>query len=224
MKNTIEFLRKLGKNNNREWFQKNKEIYEESHEEMIRFADRLIHEMNNHDDIETSSGKRSLFRIYRDVRFGTDKTPYKTNWAGWLKRATSELRGGYYYQVGTKGSFVMGGFFGPNPKDLVHIRKQIAQNPDHLRQITHSKQFVDFFGELRGTKLKTVPRGFNKEDPAIDLLRYKQYIVRHDFTNEEVLKKDFPVMVSDAFQQMRSFFDYMSDILTSDLNGRSILQ
>ena len=92
-----------------------------------------------------------------------------------------------------------------------------------LIHITHSNQFVDFFGGLRGTKLKTVPRGFYKEDPAIDLLRYKQYLVRHDFTNDEVLKKDFPVIVSDAFQQMRSFFDYMSDILTSDLNGRSIL-
>lgn len=102
-------------------------MYEQSNEEMIHFADSVIREMNKQDNIETSSAKASLYRIYRDVRFVKDKTPYKTNWSGRLIRATSHLRGGYYYQIGLKGTFVMGGFFGPNPKDLLHIRKQIAQ-------------------------------------------------------------------------------------------------
>jgi len=214
---------KLDKNNNRNWFLKNKKLYEQSHEEMLLFADKVIHEMSSLDNIETTSGKQSLFRIYRDVRFGKDKTPYKTNWAGWLKRATSDLRGGYYFQVGLKGSFVMGGFFGPNPKDLLHIRKQFAQDPDPLRLVIQSKQFRDFFGELRGSQLKTAPRGFDKQHTSIDLLRYKQLLVRHDFTKEEVFSKDFPVIVAHAFQQMRPFFDYMSYILTTDLNGRSLI-
>ena len=222
VKNTFEFLNKLTTNNNRVWFQENKEWYEKSYEEMIHFADELIHEMQHHDNIETFSGKKSLFRIYRDVRFGNDKTPYKTHWAGYLKRATAELRGGYYYQVGPAGSFVMGGFFGPNASDLLHIRKQIALEPDALRQIIDSKNFNNYFGELRGNKLKTAPRGFDKEHPAIDLLRYKQYIVRHDFSKEEVSSNDFHAIVSNAFTQMLPFFSYMSDILTTDLNGRSI--
>ncbi|MEP5613253.1 MAG: DUF2461 domain-containing protein [Cyclobacteriaceae bacterium] len=223
MKKTFEFLKILDKNNNREWFQSNKDQYTEAHEEMIEFADRLLVEMNKHDVIQTDSGKKSLYRIYRDVRFGKDKTPYKTNWAGYLRRATAERRGGYYYQVGPKGSFVMGGFFGPNPQDLLHIRRQLEQDADPLRNVINSKEFKGFFGELLGAQLKTAPKGFDKEHTNIDLLRYKQFMVRHDFTQKEVFSKDFHITVANAFVQMRPLFDYMSDILTSDLNGESLV-
>lgn len=223
MKKTFDFLKKLDKNNNREWFQKNKALYEESQGEMLQFADQVLAEMHKHDSIETASAKKSLYRIYRDVRFGKDKTPYKTNWAGNLKRATAEFRGGYYYQVGPYGSFVMGGFFGPSPQDLLHIRSQIAQDADPLRKVIGAKQFKRTFGELRGSQLKTAPKGFEKEHPDIDLLRYKQFMVRHDFTEKEVFDENFAVILTDAFQEMRPFFDYMSDILTSDLNGRSLI-
>lgn len=223
MKNTLIFLTALDKNNNRKWFQANKQMYEQSHEEMLKFTDKLINEMNAHDLIETNSAKRSLFRIYRDVRFGNDKTPYKTNWGGGLKRATAELRGGYYYQVGPKGSFVMGGFFGPNPQDLLHIRNHLAQDAEPLRQIIDSKRFMSFFGELRGSQLKTAPRGFDKQHPDVDLLRYKQFMLKHDFSEGEVLSKEFPRIVAHAFREMRPFFDNMSELLTTDLNGESLL-
>lgn len=223
MKRTLEFLRKLDKNNNRIWFQDNKVLYEKSYEEMLNFAERLLAEMSNHDFIETSSAKKSLFRIYRDVRFGNDKTPYKTNWGGGMRRAGAENRGGYYYQIGPKGSFVLGGFFGPNKEDLLHIRRQIAQDSDELRAILKSRKFRHFFGQLNGSQLKTAPRGFDKDHPSIDLLRYKQLTLRHDFTAKEVVSNDFPHIVSNAFQQMRPFFDYMSEILTTNLNGGSLL-
>lgn len=224
MKTTLEFLKKLDKNNNRSWFQENKELYEKSHQEMVVFAEKLIAEMNGHDFIEQVSGKKSLFHIYRDVRFGLDKTPYKTNWGGGLKRAGAERRGGYYYQVGPQGSFVMGGFFGPNKEDLLHIRKQIAVEADPLRDIINAKLFKNFFGTLKGSQLKTAPRSFDKDHPHIDLLRYKQFMLRHDFTIEQVYSRDFPIIVSHAFEQMRPFLDYMSDILTTDLNGQSLLR
>jgi uncharacterized protein (TIGR02453 family) len=223
MKNTFKFLTALDKNNNREWFQQNKVAYEQSLQEMIQFADDVIEGMNKEDYIDTQSGKRSLYRIYRDVRFGNDKTPYKTNWAGRLKRATPERRGGYYYQVGPFGSFVMGGFFGPNPKDLLHIRKQIEMDPKPFRDVIGSTEFRSFFGKLLGSRVKTAPRGFSIDDEAIDLLRYKQFMVRHDFSKKQVLSKDFPATVVHAFSQMRPFFDYMSEILTTDLNGRPFL-
>ena len=197
-------------------------MYEKSHEEMINFVESLLDEMNKHDLIEPSSGKKSLFRIYRDVRFGKDKTPYKINWGGGMRRAGAERRGGYYYQVGPKGSFVMGGFFGPNKDDLLHIRKQIAQDADSLRNIIKSKGFKDFFGVLNGSQLKTTPRGFDQDHPDIDLLRYKQFTLRHDFKPDEVNRNDFSAIVSDAFGQMRPFLDCMSEILTTDLNGRSL--
>ena len=130
MQTTLSFLTKLSNNNNREWFHANKSAYQASHEEMISFADQLLKEMNKHDVIETSTGKKSLNRIYRDVRFKKDKTPYKTHWGGGLYRAGAERRGSYYYHIGLEGSFVMGGFFGPNSQDLLHIRNQLAQYAD----------------------------------------------------------------------------------------------
>lgn len=223
MKRVFKFLEDLDKHNNREWFQKHKDRYLEAYEDMIGFAESLIDEMNTHDVLVPVSGKKSLYRIYRDVRFGKDKTPYRTDWAGFLKRASAERRGGYYYHLGPKGSFVAGGFFGPNPQDLLHIRKHLEQDAEPLRDIINSKIFKAHFGELLGSQLKTAPKGFDRDHPDIDLLRYKQFMVRHDFDQKEVLSKDFHKTMSKAFAQMRPFFDYMSDILTTDLNGRSLI-
>ena len=223
MERTLDYFKKLDKNNNRTWFQENKFLYEQSHTEMIGFAENVLQEMAAHDYIETISGKKSLFRIYRDVRFGKDKTPYKTHWGGFMRRAGAENRGGYYYQIGPKGSYVMGGFFGPSKDDLLHIRKHIEQDAEPLRGVLNSKNFKNFFGVLQGSQLKTAPRGFAKEHPDVDLLRYKQFKIRHDFSNEEVRSNNFPATVSNAFQNMRPFFDYMSDVLTTDLNGRFLL-
>ncbi|MEP1034991.1 DUF2461 domain-containing protein [Ekhidna sp.] len=223
MNNTLSFLSKLSKNNNREWFQANKTQYEQAHQEMIAFADELIALMNTHDVIENQSGKKSLFRIYRDVRFGNDKTPYKTHWAGYMRRAGADRRGGYYYRIGLDGVQVMGGFFNPNAHDLLHIRNHLAQDGDILRSVIESKQFKAFFGELLGEKLKTAPRGFEKDHPDIDLLRYKQFIIKHEFPREEMVQPDFAKKLSHAFYQMRPYFDVMTELLTTDLNGISLV-
>jgi len=223
MKKTLAYLNKLDKNNNRLWFQSNKKIYAESYDEMIDFAGEVMNEMSAHDFIETVSAKKSLFRIYRDVRFGKDKTPYKTHWGGFLRRAGEENRGGYYYQIGPKGSYIMGGFFNPSKEDLLHIRKHLSQDAEAFKKVTNSNKFKKVFDSLRGSQLKSSPRGFEKDDPNIDLLRFKQFLLRHDFTDKEVLSKNFPQVVSQAFQEMRPFFNIMSEILTTDLNGRSIL-
>ncbi len=224
MQTTFDFLTKLSKNNNREWFQTNKSMYQASHEEMIAFADQLLDEMNKHDVIETSSGRKSLNRIYRDIRFKKDKTPYKNHWGGGLYRAGAQRRGSYYYHIGLQESFVMGGFFGPEPHDLLHIRKQLDQDADFLRDILDSKAFKKSFGHLLGSQLKTSPRGFEKDHPDVDLLRYKQFMVRKDFTKAQVMSKDFPKIVSDSFKEMRPFFDCMTELLTTDLNGISLLK
>jgi uncharacterized protein (TIGR02453 family) len=215
----FRFLYNLKANNNREWFGKNKKIYQESLENMVSFANELISEMNQFDNIETKSGKLSLFRIYRDTRFSNDKTPYKTHWAGHLRRATKQLRGGYYYHLQPGGSFIAGGFFGPNGPDLKHIRSHIAQDDDELRSVLNSHEIYDYFGSLQGEKLITAPRGYKEDHPAIDLLRYKQFILKHNFTDQEVLSDDFLFKLVEGFRKMRTFFDYMSEILTTDLNG-----
>lgn len=221
---TLSFLKKLTKNNNRKWFQDHKPEYEQAHQEMISFADKLIKEMNAHDVIETSSGRKSLFRIYRDVRFGKDKTPYKTHWAGFMRRAGADRRGGYYYRIGLNGAEAMGGFFGPNAQDLLHIRNQLAQDGDLLRDVIESNDFKSFFDELLGDKLKTAPRGFEKDHPEIDLLRYKQFMVRRRFSASEMNQPDFHLRLSDTFGKMRPFLDAMTEMLTTDLNGISLVE
>lgn len=216
---TLDFLSKIDQNNNREWFAAHKDEYQNAHNEMIGLADGILAEMQKHDQIETVSGKKSLFRIYRDVRFSKNKLPYKNNLSGGFRRATKYLRGGYYFQIQPGNTFVEGGFWGPNPQDLLHIRKQIMADPDPLRAVLEDKTFKDTFGTLQGEKVKTSPKGFSIDDPAIDLLRHKQFIVTHHFSDREVLSKDFHLKIAHAFATMRPFFDYMSEILTTDLNG-----
>ncbi len=220
---TFSFLKSLANHNDRTWFADHKNQYEESHQNMIDFAEALLNEMRTHDDIETVSGKKSLFRIYRDVRFSKDKSPYKTNRSGSFKRATRELRGGYYFHIEPGNTFIIGGFFGPNAADLKHIRNHISQDDSLLRQALENKLTKSYFGELEGEQVKTAPKGFAKDHPSIDLLRYKQFMLKHKFTDQEVLQKDFAEKMSNGFQHLRPFFDVMSEILTTDLNGLSLI-
>lgn len=218
-KSVFDFLKKLKKNNDRDWFNANKSTYLAEHEKIILFADALLIEMNKHDHIETASGKKSLHRIYRDTRFSNDKTPYKLNWSGSFKRATAALRGGYYFHLEPGNSFVGGGFWGPSPEDLKRIREDIAVNGDDLVKVIHSKKFKSTFGQLEGDALKTAPKGFDKEHEYIDLLRMKQFVITKSFTDEEVLEPIFYLKMAAAFKEMRPFFDYMSEALTTDANG-----
>jgi uncharacterized protein (TIGR02453 family) len=216
------FLKKLAKNNNRDWFNQNKELYQSELETITAFADSLLFEMQKHDNIETPSGKKSLHRIYRDTRFAKDKTPYKDHWSGSFKRATKLLRGGYYFHLQPGNSFVAGGFWGPNPEDLKRIRQELAADPGELRKILKSRSFKETFSELRGEKLTTAPQGYTSDHPAIDLLRYKQFLLHKDFSDEEVFSSKFPKTASDTFKKMRPFLDYMSEVLSTDANGHSI--
>jgi len=215
----LDFLKKIKKNNTREWFTKHKPLYEEAFKQLIPFADALLLELTKADDIETPTGKKSLFRIYNDVRFSKNKSPYKSNLGGGFRRATKMRRGGYYYHIEPGNSFVAGGFWGPNAEDLSHIRQHIALEPETLQKIIQSAAFKKTFENIEGEQLKTSPRGYSTEHPAIDLLRYKQFIIKHHFTDEEVLGTNFHLKVAKVFVQMRPFLDYMSEILTTDLNG-----
>ena len=218
-KENIQFLKSLAQHNDREWFESHKSEFVLYQEEFKLFHQQLLDLMNKHDQIE----KGKVFRIYRDVRFSKDKRPYKTYWSGTFKRATAQLRGGYYYQIEPGNSFVAGGFFGPESQDLLHIRKQISQDPDPLVSVLSSASFKEYFGLLEGEKVKTTPKGFSSEDSAIDLIRMKQFLVYRHFSDEEVLHKDFNLKINESFQAMRPYFDVMSMYLTTDLNGLPLI-
>lgn len=218
----FEFLKQLKKHNDRDWFNSHKDRYLSEYEEIVRFSDLLLLELNKHDVIETESGKKSLHRIYRDIRFSKDKTPYNTHWGGSYKRATKYRRGSYYFHLQPGNSFVAGGFWGPNPADLKRIRDEIAYDPTPLRKILSNKSFTSAFGSLQGEQIKTSPKGFDATDPAIDLLRYKQFLLIHHFSDQYVLSKGFAKKAADVFRIMRPFLDYMSETLTTDSNGEAL--
>lgn len=209
------FLQELAHNNQREWFNAHKARYQEVHENFKAFANAVLDAASHHDEIE----RMRVHRIYRDIRFSKDKTPYKQHFSGGLTRATKWRRGSYYFHIQPGGSFVGGGFWGPNSDDMKRIRAEIAAHPDELRQIIQAPQFRKILGELRGEQVKTAPRGYKKDHPAIDLLRYKQFLLTKSFSDEEVMAPDFVHQVDEVFRTMRPFLDFMSEVLTTDANG-----
>ncbi len=223
-KSTFLFLKDLSKHNNRDWFNINKERYLEEQEHMLTFAENVLDRMRRHDEIQNESAKKVLYRIYKDVRFSKDKSPYKTSWSGSFRRATKLKRGGYYFHIEQGNSYMAGGFFGPDADDLRRIRQDIERNSEDWRKLLGNKKLKLFFGNMRGSQLLTTPKGFDKEHPAIDLLRYKSFVLRHNFTDKEVLSDNFPEKLNQAFKNLRPFFDYMSDVLTTDLNGIPIVE
>lgn len=215
----LDFLKLLQKNNDRDWFNANKDLFVEQQSLIENFASGLLKELNGHDLIETASGKKSLHRIYRDTRFSKDKTPYKTNWSGSFTRATTQRRGGYYFHIEPGNSYIAGGFFGPNATDIKRIRDDIRFDAKPLRTVLQSESFRQTFGTLKGEQLKTTPKGFDANDPAIDLLRYKQFLLIRKFTDAEVKGVTFLEQADETYKNMRPFFDYMSEVLTTDPNG-----
>ena len=219
LSSSLEFLKLLRKNNNRDWFNLHKNEFITEQNFVENFADALLQKMNVYDVLETASGKKSLHRIYRDTRFSKDKTPYKTNWSGGFKRATKLRRGGYYFHIEPNNSFLSGGFWMPNNEDLKRIRDEFAFDAKPVRKILKSKTFVTTFGALQGERLKTTPKGFDAENDAIDLLRFKQFLLIKKITDKEVFSKNFLNEANQIFKNMRPFFDYMSEVLTTDVNG-----
>jgi uncharacterized protein (TIGR02453 family) len=221
-KSSLDFLNLIKKNNNRDWFNAHKDEFLKEQEHVERFAHELLMELNAHDSIETASGKKSLHRIYRDIRFSKEKTPYKTNWSGNFKRATKQRRGGYYFHIEPYNSFIAGGFWGPSNEDLKRIRDDFEFDDNPIRKILKNNKFISTFGTLQGEQLKTTPKGFDSDSKAIDLLRYKQFLLIRRFTDKDVLDPSFLKEANETFKNMRPFFDYMSEILSADINGIEI--
>ena len=215
----LDFLNLLKHHNNRDWFNEHKSLFQQELQLVEDFAEALLQKLGKHDLIETLSGKKSLYRIYRDTRFSHNKIPYKTHWSGSFKRATKQRRGGYYFHIEQGNSFIAGGFFGPEAADLKLIRDDIAFDAAPLRKILKSKSFVSMFGALEGEQLKSAPKGFAIDHEAIDLLRYKQFLMIRKFSDEEVLKASFLEEADNTFKAMRPFLDYMSEVLSMDGNG-----
>ena len=225
MANTIPskaflFFKNLNDNNNREWFNEHKPEFKSIESEVKSFYTELFEALQKHDDVD----KMKMFRIYRDVRFSKNKTPYKTHFGGSFGRTKPRLRGGYYLHIAPNNeSFIATGFWDPNKEDLFRIRKEFEIDDTEIRAIINNKTFKQVWGEFVGDEVKTAPKGFNKEHSAIDLIRKKQFIFTKKLSDKEVIAPNFLNEVNKSFKTIRPYFDYMSDVLTTDLNGVSLI-
>ncbi len=219
-KSTFEFLKKLKLNNHRDWMQEHKKEYLNGEQILKEFYAQVEAELNKGDEI----AKLKVFRINRDVRFSKDKTPYNVHRSASFSRAGAHRRGGYYLRLEPGNSAMAGGFFSPESADLLRIRKEFEMDASEIRNIMKQNKFNNAFQGFDQTySVKTAPKGFSKEDSNIDLIKLKSYFVVHKFTDAEVFSAKFKDNLVAHFLLLRPFFDYMSEVLTTDLNGVSTI-
>ncbi|GGH23392.1 DUF2461 domain-containing protein [Mucilaginibacter phyllosphaerae] len=187
---TLDFLKELVDNNNREWFQANKERYDKARENVIELAAAIIPKLHHIDPFLSAEldPKKCVMRIYRDIRFSKNKTPYKNNFGISLPTLGSKLGGvEYYLQIQPGKSFIAGGYWMPEAEHLKAIRQEIDYNADDLKKIIDDKEFVTLFGEFRKQdQLKTTPKGYDVDNENIDLLKLKSFIAWHPLKDKEV--------------------------------------
>ena len=217
--NTIIFLKQLKLNNNRHWFNENKLEFQSIQIDVKKFDQTVKDKLNISDNIDNFK----IFRIYRDLRFSKDKTPYKTNIGMAFHRQKPQFRGGYYFEISAEDSFIAAGFWNPNKEDLLRIRKEIELDGDEFKRIINQKTIKDFWGDIKGNELKTSPKGFDSDHKHIDMIKKKQFIFVKKLKEKEILDLTFQKDVVNYYRSIRPFFDYMSEIITTNLNGESTI-
>ena len=208
---TLQFLRNLEKNNNREWFNENKTLYQEAQQDVISFVEKLIEEMADFDEeMGKLEAKKSVFRIYRDTRFSKDKTPYKTNFGAGLGMGKGNKISGYYLHIEPGKSFLAGGVYNPEPSVLKTIRQEISAFGDEFKAILEQDEFRNYFRGLSvEDKLKKVPQGFEKDDKMAEYLKLKHFIVTHPISDEQLLSENAVKEFTKIFKAMKPLNDFL---------------
>lgn len=198
------FLKDLKRNNNRDWFQNNKERYDRCRQSFVHFTELAI---NVTSVIDSSVGgllpKDCIFRINRDIRFSKDKSPYKTNFGCFIvPGGRNSGFAGYYIHLEPDNSFLAGGIYMPSSQNLKAIRQEIYYNYDEFEEIVGQKDFLNHFEGLTGEKLKTKPKGYPDDFQGMDYLRLKQFTVIKSKTDNEMLNKGFIDEMNSVFKAL----------------------
>lgn len=201
-KETLDFLKKLEKNNNRDWFIANKKLFDNANNNVVALADLLIGKIAKFDPAVAGLDPKScVFRIYRDVRFSKDKSPYKTNMGAFIAPGGRKaMSPGYYFHVQPGMLFAAAGKHMPNSSELLRIRNAIASNTKEFRKIVEAKRFVDRFSSLDGERLSKPPKGFAADHDAIEYLKLKSFTVSEEFKEKDALSADYPKMLVESFK------------------------
>jgi uncharacterized protein (TIGR02453 family) len=215
---TIKFLKDLKKNNNKPWFDANRNKYEEAKKDFGEFIQSIIDKHSKKDvSIKELKAKDCMFRINRDIRFSKNKTPYKTNMGASINRGGKKsIYAGYYFHLEPAESFVGGGIWIPMPPELKKVRQEIDYNLDEFKKIVSSKKFKSVYGELykgEDVSLSKIPQGFEKDNPAADYLKLKSFLAMKKFKESEITSKDLEKSVLEAFDALQPLIVFINKAL-----------
>lgn len=216
MESILKFLKNITKNNNREWFEKNKPKYLETKLHFEDFLESLHKELLIFDDsLAGLNPRKQGFRIYRDVRFSKDKRPYKVNMgAGFSAHGKMDQEPGYYIHIEPGKSFVAGGIYMPDAERLSKIRQEIDYNAGDFVKILKDRKFKKLFPLLDDfDKLKTAPKGYAKDHPHLDLLKNKSFVVSHRFTDADVTSKAFIKKIANTCKTLKPLNDFLREAI-----------
>lgn len=216
-KETLDFLKKLGKNNNREWFLANKKAFDAAQDNVTAFAGYLIGEVGKFDDaVAAVDPKTCVFRIYRDVRFSKDKSPYKVNLGAYVAPGgRKSMQPGYYFHLQPGASFVAGGKHRPDGPELLKIRTAVANNTDEFLKIVNKKSFTDVLGNLWNDRLKSVPKGFDPDHKAAEYLKLKEFMAFAELHDDKFLTSaEFPKQLVKMMKEMYPLVAFLRKALS----------
>ncbi len=216
-KTTFDFLKALKKNNDREWFEKNKSKYEAAKNNFEEFVAELIIQCAKHNKkLEDLEAKKCIFRIYRDVRFSKNKAPYKTNFGAAINAGGRKGEGfDFYLQIGPGISFMGGGAWQPESDKLKKIRQEIDYNAADFKKILNEKKFKNFYGDLmQDHKLVNPPKGYDKNHPEVELLKLNSFVAGYNFEDSLVLEKDFLKKCVEGYRLLMPFNQFLNTAIS----------
>jgi uncharacterized protein (TIGR02453 family) len=210
-KQTLQFLRELKKNNDRAWFNEHKDRFVAANENFTLFVQTLIDETAKFDKSAAGiDAKNAVFRIYRDIRFSKDKSPYKTHFGAVLTGRGKGFLAGYYLHVEPGNAFLAGGVHMTEPENMKAIRARISAEGKKFLKISGDKNFKKTF-TIEGDRLARVPQGFDKEDPMAEFLKYKDLTLIHSLDDKKVLSNDFASYCAKIFKAMLPFNRFLNE-------------
>jgi uncharacterized protein (TIGR02453 family) len=215
---TIKFLNALAKNNNKEWFDKNRPLYEDAKNDFAAFTQNVITSFGKKEPaIASLQAKECVFRINRDVRFSKDKSPYKKNMAAYFNEGGKKSTlAGYYFHCEPDASFVAGGIWMPMAPHLKKIRQEIDYNFDAFKKIVQSKKFKTLFADVQkgeDVSLVTMPKGYEKDNPAAEYLKLKSFIGSVKISDETLTSKNLVAVISNAFETVQPLVNFLNQAM-----------
>lgn len=215
-KTTLKFLKELAENNNKPWFDENRDAYAKAKTDFEVFVKEMLGLLSALEpDFKNQQAKNCIFRIFRDVRFAKDKSPYKPNFGAYFSKGGKKANAaGYYMHIQPGGKcFLAGGVWMPESPMLKAIRQEIDYNFEAFSKILNQKNFKKLFTKIEGEALKTIPQGYTADNPAIELLKMKSFVVMFPLPDKNLTTEDFAQQCFETYKTMQPFVDFLNQVV-----------